>query len=84
MNTTYVVLGLLVIVVLAAVAYYAAVPAHQAKQASAGVSGEKLNQGEHSETNIPESVAPEENLPNPEDTIIVDENTVDMLLPEDI
>ena len=85
MNTNYLVIGIIIIAVVAIAAYLATMPSPKEQGPTIGVGEEEINQlGQYDELALPEDIATEENLPNPEEEIVVDESVVEMPLPEDI
>jgi hypothetical protein len=81
---TAIIIGILVVAVLAVLAFYYA-GQQSGNTPQIGVSQEEINNlAANPELNVPSDIGAEENLPNPETDIVVDENDVTMELPSDI
>jgi|GEM_PF-6152184 len=89
-NTVAIIVAVVVLVAVAAVAYFAVAyfaAAGKSTQGSPsiGVSENEINSiGQYSDLNLPSDVGSDENVPDPESTIVVDENDVSLDLPSDI
>lgn len=82
-GNAYLIAGPIIVAVLAALLFYYA--GQQGQVPQVGVSEEEINNLATSpELNTPADIVTEENIPNPEEEIVVDENDVTMELPSDI
>ena len=84
-NAVAIIVAVVVLAAVAAVIYLASNSTPTNGTTSIGVSENEINSiGQYSELNLPSDVGTDENVPDPESTIVVDENDVSLDIPSDI